>query len=172
MANRRRGKFRLNKGENSEPENNPAVDDYAKDYEPNPVLKQAVKWVLIALLLFAAWTYFSQRDTIAKIQAEAAKREQLEIERERREVEIGRKNSLAFEKAREEALQVFNEEKYFEAAFKLRNALTYDGHNIELRQKLLTALEKSCENGNEMHCRSIEKEKQAIKSLKNPETEL
>ncbi|MEO1518410.1 MAG: hypothetical protein AAFV95_25550 [Bacteroidota bacterium] len=168
MATRRpsRRSFSLNQGEAPEPIPSQEVDKYSEEFEPNPLLKKAVKWVILFVLFAALGTYFVQRDAIAKVRAQTAEQNRKDVERERREIEIGRKNALAFEEARQEALTVLEEEKYFEAVFKLRNALSYDGHDLMLREKLLLALENSCEGGNEMHCLSIEKEKKIIASLK------
>ena len=169
MASRkpsRRNRFRTNDEPSSQPELSPEVEQYAEDFEPNPWLKRSVKWIVIAMIGLIGWIYYSQRDAIAEVRAQAAERDRQEIERERREIEIGRQNSLAFESARDEALKNLSEEKYFEAVFSFRQALSYDGHNLSLRENLLTALEKSCDEGNEMHCRSIDREKKIIASLK------
>ena len=55
-----------------------------------------------------------------------------------------------------EADSAYAQERYFEAVYHYNQALRYDESNIDLYEKLMSALKQSCESGNEIHCNKEE----------------
>lgn len=52
------------------------------------------------------------------------------------------------------------------AVFLYRQAMSYQPKNISIQEKLVSTLEESCKNENEIHCHAIEKAKKKLEALK------
>ncbi|MFT6742320.1 MAG: hypothetical protein ACJAVF_003838, partial [Paraglaciecola sp.] len=73
----------------------------------------------------------------------------------------------AFERLFEEGRTAMNRKAYFDAVFKYKQAIVFNENSLKAHQELKIALEKSCLENRENHCKEIAKIKRRIEFLKD-----
>ena len=66
-----------------------------------------------------------------------------------------------------QADSAFQAEDYFATVFFYKQILSIDEADIEVHQKLIEALNASCENGHDLHCDAIEKAEKRLEFMEN-----
>ncbi|MEO1514723.1 MAG: hypothetical protein AAFV95_06915 [Bacteroidota bacterium] len=125
---------------------------FRKEHENSRTVKVIFLAACAILCAIPLFIYLSKKDKYEEIRE--AKQQEWAQERkvEERGIELG-KLYMAAKKTEKEGDAAFDDERYFEAVFRYQQAVGYDENNLALHEKLLEALKRSCDNGNEDHCR-------------------
>jgi len=149
---RKNKKFKFRNSEEASTDDNWKAEEreYAENWEPNPMLRNIVKYAIMAMILIGClFVWYNKKFAPANTTYSAD-----EVQKERF---LGKKYK-EFTALVNEGDAAFESESYFEAAYKYKQALShyeFYGLELELYDKLLLATEKSCEEGNELHCNNI-----------------
>lgn len=138
-------------------------------YDESARLKKLVMLFTIPLIFILGFLYRSkfnkeyQEEKVAQYHAQ--KQEQQEQKKqEQNQKKLEEANLLLVDA--DKALEQY---EFTKAVFLIRQAISYQPQKIEFHKKLLSILEKSCEQENEIHCNAIEQSKEKIKKLENTE---
>lgn len=147
MKKKKTFKLRQEEDPISEDQWDEAERDYAKNWEPNPVLRGIVKYTIMAMILIGC-SFIWYNKKYAPVDTDYSPSE------ERKKRFLGTKYAK-FSKLVEAGDAAFEAEDYFGASYNYKQALSYYATNYPLYEKLLTATKKSCDQGNELHCKNI-----------------
>ncbi len=164
-------KSRLNKqreaqkNQGIEPEANP----YANELEVPAKTKLYTKIFVGALILITAGV-FIRTDMINKqddkaLLARIVEEDKINQAAHREKVTA---NKLAeIKELKMQADSAYQASDYFATVFFYRQLLTIDEADVDVHQKLITALKASCENGHDLHCDSIEKAEKRLEAVES-----
>ncbi len=121
--------------------------DYAENWEPNPGLRRFVKYGVMAMILIGCTFVWYNKKFVP-------------VDTSYSHSETQKKRFLgsryaAFSKLVEAGDAAFEGEDYFGATYNYKQALSYYPSDLPIYEKLLSATEKSCKEGNELHCKNI-----------------
>jgi hypothetical protein len=129
------------------------------EYDESARLKKLVMLFFIPLFFILGFLYKSKFNP-------EVKSDKLEQFKAKQQQGINKKKLLEFNQMVLQADNAFKKMDFNKAIFLYRQAISYQPNNITLHEKLVSTLEKSCKNENEIHCNSIEKAKEKLEVLK------
>ena len=121
--------------------------DYAERWEPNPMLRNIIKYGIMSMILLGC-TFVWYNKKFAPVETTYS-------ESETKKQRFLGSRYAAFSKLVKAGDAAFEAEEYFEAAYNYKQSLSYYPSDLPVYEKLLTATEKSCEEGNDLHCKNI-----------------
>lgn len=128
------------------------------EYDESSRLKKLVMLFFIPLFFIIGFLYRSKFNP-------EVKSDKLEQFKAKQQEEIKEKKLLEFNQMVSEADESFTKKDFNKAVFLYRQAISYQPNNISLQEKLISTLEQSCKNENEIHCNAVEKAKEKLENI-------
>ena len=144
----------------------PNEDDYdslikaEEEYDESARLKKLVLLFAIPLVFILGFLFKSKFNP-------EIKQEKLEEYQALEQEKINEKKLIEANQLILDGESALKENEFNKAVFLFRQAISYEPNNIELNEKLISTLEESCKNENEIHCNAIEKAKEKLERLKS-----
>ncbi|MEM1321491.1 MAG: hypothetical protein AAGG75_14640 [Bacteroidota bacterium] len=137
-------------------------DDYQEEFEESTMLRKIVKYSAYALILVLLGIYITKRDKIQQIRSDQLTQKQ---QTQATQLDLGEAYGQ-FRRLQRQAELAYEEGDYMLAVYNYRQALTYGGTDVKTYERLILALEKSCEAGEETHCNAIERTQKRMEWVK------
>lgn len=130
-----------------------------EEYDESARLKKLVLLFTIPLIFILSFLFKS------KFNPEIKQEKLIEYQASQQE-KINQEKKAEAEKMISDAESALTKSEFEKAVFLFRQAISYEPRNIKLQERLLSVLEQSCKNENEMHCNAMKKVKEKLEKLK------